>query len=71
MPDDITLKIVLIVMICVLKDDGKFYPQLFLDEALFLNWTRMIYGSSYGWKNYAGKKDRRKKEVESFLIDKN
>ena len=36
LPDDITFKNVVILMICVIKDDDKFYPQLFLEEALFL-----------------------------------
>ena len=33
LPDDITLKNVVILMACVIKDDGKFYLQLFLNEA--------------------------------------
>ena len=33
LPDDITLKNVVILMTCVIKDDGKFYLQLFLNEA--------------------------------------
>ena len=33
---DNTLQNVVILMTCVIRDDGKFYPQLFLDEALFL-----------------------------------
>ena len=32
--DDITLQIVVILMTYVIKDDGKFYPQRFLKEAL-------------------------------------
>ena len=36
LPDDITLKIVAILMTCVIKDDGKYYQQIFLEEALFL-----------------------------------
>ena len=35
-PDDITLKYVVILITCVMKDDSKFYPQLFLEEVLFL-----------------------------------
>ena len=31
---DITLKTVMILMTCVIKDDDKFYLQLFLGEAL-------------------------------------
>ena len=31
---DITFKNVAILITCVLKDDGKFYPPLFLEEAL-------------------------------------
>ena len=34
LPDDITFKNVVISIICVIKDDGKFYPQIFLWEAL-------------------------------------
>ena len=33
LPHDITLKNV-ILMTCVIKDDSKFYPQIFLEEAL-------------------------------------
>ena len=36
LPDDITLRN---NVICVIKDDCKFYPQLFLEEALFLKET--------------------------------
>ena len=32
--DDITLKNVAILMASVIKDDDKFYPKLFLEEAL-------------------------------------
>ena len=33
-PDDITLKYVVILITCVIKTGGKFYPQLFSEEAL-------------------------------------
>ena len=33
---DITFKNVFILMTCNIKDDGKFYPQIFLEEALLL-----------------------------------
>ena len=36
MPDDITFKNVVILMTCRIKHDGKFYLQLFLEEALLL-----------------------------------
>ena len=36
LPDDITLKNAVILMTSVIKDDGKFYPQIFLEEALFV-----------------------------------
>ena len=36
LPDNITLKNVVILMTCVIKDCDKCYPQLFLEEALFL-----------------------------------
>ena len=35
--DDIIFKNVMILMACVIKGDGKFYPQIFLEEALHLN----------------------------------
>ena len=36
LPDDITLKNNLILIKCFIKDDGKFYPQMFLEEALLV-----------------------------------
>ena len=33
--DHITLKNALILMIFVIKDDGKFYPQLYSEEAFY------------------------------------
>ena len=38
--EDATLKNVVILMTCVIKDNGKIYSQLFLGEALFFNKTR-------------------------------
>ena len=35
--DDIIFKNVMILMTCIIKGDGKFYPQIFLGEALHLN----------------------------------
>ena len=35
LPDGITLKKVEILMTCLVKDGGKFYPQLSLDHALY------------------------------------
>ena len=32
--DNIALRNVAILMKCVIKDDGNFYPQLFFEEAL-------------------------------------
>ena len=40
LPDDITLKNVVIFMTCVIKDNCKFYPQIFLEEVLFLKYVR-------------------------------
>ena len=34
--DDIPLKNVVILMTCVVIDDGKFYPQIFLKEILLV-----------------------------------
>ena len=34
--DYITLKIVVLLMTCVIKDDGKFSPRIFLEEALLV-----------------------------------
>ena len=36
LPDDITLKNVVILMTCIIKNFGKFYPQIFLEEAFFV-----------------------------------
>ena len=36
LPNDITLKNVVLLIACVIKDDDKFHPQIFLEEALFL-----------------------------------
>ena len=36
LPDDITLKNVVILMTCIIKNYGKFYPQIFLEEAFFV-----------------------------------
>ena len=33
--NDITFKNIMILMTYVIKDHGKFHPQLFLEEALF------------------------------------
>ena len=39
--DDITIKIVVILITCVKEDSDKFYPQIFLEEALYLrNWSQ-------------------------------
>ena len=34
LPDDITLKNVMILIVCVIKNGDKFSPRLFLEEAL-------------------------------------
>ena len=36
LPNNITLKNVVILMTCVIKDDGKFYPQIIFEKALFV-----------------------------------
>ena len=35
-PEYITLKNVAILMTCIVKDDGKLYSQIFLEEPLFV-----------------------------------
>ena len=35
LPNDVTLKVVIILITCVIKDDTKCYPQVFLEEALY------------------------------------
>ena len=35
LPVDVALKNVVVLMTCVIKDDGNFFPQLFLAEVLF------------------------------------
>ena len=34
LPDNITLKNVVILISCIIKDGDSFYPQIFLEEAL-------------------------------------
>ena len=34
--DNITLKNVVILMTCVIKDCGKFYVQIFLEDVLYI-----------------------------------
>ena len=36
LPDDINFKNVVKFINCSLRDDGKFYPQIYLEEALFV-----------------------------------
>ena len=36
LPDDITLNKILILMTCVIKDEDKYYPQIFLEETLYV-----------------------------------
>ena len=35
LPDNITLKNAVVLLTSAIKDDGNFYPQLFLEEALY------------------------------------
>ena len=35
LPDDITLKNVVTLITYIIKDDGKLFPQIFLEEALY------------------------------------
>ena len=35
LPDYITLKNVVILITCIIKDDGTFYPQIFWEKALY------------------------------------
>ena len=37
LPDDITFKNDVILMTCAIKDDDRFYPQLFLEEEWIRN----------------------------------
>ena len=46
LPDDITLKNVLKLITWFIKDDNKFYPQLFSEEALVANIVKV----SRGWQ---------------------
>ena len=36
LPDDMILKNAVILTTCVIKDDSKFYPQIFLEETLLV-----------------------------------
>ena len=33
--DYITLKNTVVLVTCIIKDDGKFYPKIFLEETLY------------------------------------
>ena len=35
LPNDTTLKNVVILIACVIKDSDKFYPQIFLEEVFY------------------------------------
>ena len=35
LPDYITLEKVVTLITCIIKDEAKFYPQIFLEEALY------------------------------------
>ena len=39
LPDGISFKKIVILMASVIKDDKSLYPQLFLEEALYDEWT--------------------------------
>lgn len=39
LPDHITLKIVMILVTCVIKDEDEFYPHIFVQKALCVRWT--------------------------------
>ena len=34
-PDNISLKNFVLLITCIIKDDGEFYPQIFLEEELY------------------------------------
>ena len=36
LPNNISLKYVVMLMTCAIKKDDKFYPQIFLEEALYV-----------------------------------
>ena len=36
LPDDITFIKIVILLTCVIKEDGKLYPQIFLEKTLVL-----------------------------------
>ena len=41
--DYIILKTIMVLMTCVVKDNGKFHPQLFLGEVLFIKQKKWWY----------------------------
>ena len=55
--------ILLILMTCVIKDDDKFYPKLFLEEALFLK-----CGNKMWWKNYVRKNIISEKKLSDITL---
>ena len=75
LPDDITLKNVLKLITWFIKDDDKFYPQLFSEEALVANivkvsrgWQKMLKVNRSWYNLVNGGKELVKKFVEG---DKN
>ena len=75
LPDDITLKNVLKLITWFIKDDNKFYPQLFSEEALVANivkvsrgWQKMLKVNRSWYNLVNGGKELVKKFVEG---DKN
>ena len=63
MPDDISSKNVVTLLTCFIKIDGKFYPQILSEEALFIKYTWHL-GRLWDW----GMPEDEKKE-KPFLID--
>ena len=42
LPDDTTLKDVVISFTCVIKNDDKFYPQIFLEETFWVGFLVLV-----------------------------
>ena len=69
LPDDITLKNVVIFMTCVIKDNCKFYPQIFLEEVLFLKYVRKKQAWHLTRRTTSFVLEDEKKNIEPIFID--
>ena len=67
-PDYITFKNVVILIACAIRDHGKFYPQIFLEEALLLKtkWCCLTCNTN-NWQHMETIKDDNRFYSQLFL----